>query len=35
LHRKTVGQLSTGGCMDFATGYQKVDETFGVPRHNH
>lgn len=35
LQRKYVGQLSTGGCLDFATDYQKIAETFGVPRHNH
>ena len=35
LQRRYVGQLSTGGCLDFATGYQRIAETFGVPRHNH
>ena len=35
LARRYVGQLSTGGCLEFATRYQKVDETYGVPRHNH
>jgi dihydroxy-acid dehydratase len=35
IYRRYVGQLSTGGCLDFATRYQKIDETFGVPRHNH
>jgi dihydroxy-acid dehydratase len=35
LQRKYVGQLSTGGCLDFATDYQRIAETFGVPRHNH
>jgi dihydroxy-acid dehydratase len=35
LQRKHVGQLSTGGCLDFATDYQRIAETFGVPRHNH
>jgi dihydroxy-acid dehydratase len=35
LQRAHVGQLSTGGCLDFATGYQRIAETYGVPRHNH
>ena len=35
LHRAHVGQLASGGCLDFATRYQRVDETFGVPRNNH
>jgi len=35
LHRKHVGQLSSGGCLDFATQYQRVDANFGVPRNNH
>lgn len=35
LQRQHVGQLSTGGCLDFATDYQRIAETFGVPRHNH
>jgi dihydroxy-acid dehydratase len=35
LQRKYVGQLSTGGCLDFATDYQRIAETHGVPRHNH
>jgi dihydroxy-acid dehydratase len=35
LARRYVGQLATGGCLDFATRYQRIDETFGVPRHNH
>ena len=35
LQRKYVGQLQTGGCLDFATGYQRIAETYGVPRHNH
>jgi dihydroxy-acid dehydratase len=35
IYRRYVGQLSTGGCLEFATRYQRIDETFGVPRHNH
>lgn len=33
MYRGCVGQLATGGCMDFAASYQKVAEK--VPRHNH
>lgn len=33
LYRAHVGQLETGGCLEFATGYQKVAET--LPRDNH
>ncbi len=35
LHRRYVGQLSDGGCLDFAVNYQRVDATHGVPRNNH
>lgn len=35
LHGRTVGQLDTGACLDFAVRYQRVDETAGVPRHSH
>lgn len=35
LYRAHVGQLETGGCLEFAVGYQRIDETKGVPRHNH
>lgn len=35
LHRRYVGQLAQGGCLDFAVAYQRVDETAGVPRHSH
>lgn len=35
LHRRYVGQLSGGGCLDFAVNYQRVDATHGVPRNNH
>jgi dihydroxy-acid dehydratase len=35
LFRANVGQLETGMCLDFAVRYQKVDETKGIPRHNH
>ncbi|MBL8671368.1 MAG: dihydroxy-acid dehydratase family protein [Alphaproteobacteria bacterium] len=33
IHRQTVGQLSTGGCMELATRYQKVSSV--LPRNNH
>jgi dihydroxy-acid dehydratase len=35
FYRGHVGQLETGGCLEFATRYQKIDATKGVPRHNH
>ena len=35
FYRAHVGQLETGGCLEFATGYQHIDKTKGVPRHNH
>jgi len=35
LYRKTVGQLSTGGCLEPATLYVKVIEQHGNPRHSH
>ena len=35
LYRAHVGQLETGGCLEFATGYQRIDASKGVPRHNH
>ena len=35
LQRRHVGQLSDGACLDFATQYQKIDRTFGIPRDNH
>ncbi|MFI4987181.1 MAG: IlvD/Edd family dehydratase, partial [Alphaproteobacteria bacterium] len=35
LQRAHVGQLETGGCLDFAVGYQHVDASKGIPRHNH
>ncbi len=33
LYRKHVGQLDGGGCLEFATNYQRVGET--LPRDNH
>ena len=33
--RKSVGQLQTGMCLDFAVEYQRIAETKGVPRHSH
>ena len=35
IYRQTVGQLSTGGCLEPATLYLKVIETRGDPRHSH
>ncbi len=35
LQRKFVGQLATGGCLDFAVNFQRVAQTKGVPRHSH
>lgn len=34
LYRANVGQLSTGGCFDFAVDYQKIAHKF-TPRHSH
>jgi dihydroxy-acid dehydratase len=33
LYRSHVGQLHTGGCLDFACAYRRVCQT--IPRHNH
>ncbi|ATR21486.1 Galactonate dehydratase [Roseomonas mucosa] len=35
LYRERVGQLSDGACLDFATAYQDVVHTKGMPRHSH
>jgi dihydroxy-acid dehydratase len=35
LYRERVGQLSDGACLDFATAYQDVATTAGLPRHSH
>ncbi|MFT4100380.1 MAG: IlvD/Edd family dehydratase [Burkholderiaceae bacterium] len=35
LHRRYVGQLQDGACLDFAVRFRKLDATFGVPRDNH
>jgi dihydroxy-acid dehydratase len=35
LQRRTVGQLSTGACLDFAVSYQRISTTRGLPRDNH
>ncbi|QCP54295.1 dihydroxy-acid dehydratase [Trinickia violacea] len=35
LYRQTVGQLSTGGCLEPATLYMKVIAERGNPRHSH
>jgi dihydroxy-acid dehydratase len=33
LYRAHVGQLETGGCLDFAVSYRDLRKT--VPRHSH
>ena len=35
LQRRYIGQLDDGGCLTFATKYQKIAATFGLPRDNH
>ncbi|WP_088348917.1 MULTISPECIES: IlvD/Edd family dehydratase [Rhodomicrobium] len=35
IYRSMVGQLDGGGVLENAVKYQKVAETFGVPRNNH
>ncbi len=35
MYRSMVGQLSTGACLEPATLYLKVVETYGSPRRNH
>jgi dihydroxy-acid dehydratase len=35
IQRATVGQAETGAVLENATKYQKLAQTFGVPRHNH
>ncbi|MFZ5732729.1 MAG: IlvD/Edd family dehydratase [Pseudomonadota bacterium] len=35
LYRNTVGQQSSGACMELATRYQNIAGTFGVARDNH
>src|ERR1700757_3618562 len=35
IYRSTVGQQSTGACMELATRYHNVAGTFGVARDNH
>jgi dihydroxy-acid dehydratase len=35
MYRSMVGQLSTGACLEPATLYLKVVETYGAPRRNH
>lgn len=35
IYRAHVGQLSTGGCLDFATEYRDVLRTRGEPRDSH
>ncbi|MGP1393927.1 MAG: IlvD/Edd family dehydratase [Inquilinaceae bacterium] len=35
MYRRTVGQLSTGACMEPATLFMDLARTKGVPRHSH
>jgi len=35
IYRANVGQLDTGGVLENAVKYQRIAETFGVPRDNH
>lgn len=35
LFRSHVGQLETGGCLDFAVPYQKLEASKPLPRHSH
>jgi dihydroxy-acid dehydratase len=35
IYRTHVGQLDTGGVLETAVKYQRIAETFGVPRDNH
>jgi dihydroxy-acid dehydratase len=35
LYRATVGQHSTGACMELATRYRDIVTRFGTPRHSH
>jgi dihydroxy-acid dehydratase len=35
LQRGVVGSLGTGAILEGSEKYQKIDQTFGVPRDNH
>jgi dihydroxy-acid dehydratase len=35
LYRSTVGQQSTGACLELATRYHDIVQHFGAPRHSH
>src|SRR5215510_3428282 len=35
IYRATVGQLDTGGCMEFALRYQDIAHVKGIPRDSH
>ncbi|MFO1036510.1 MAG: IlvD/Edd family dehydratase [Geminicoccaceae bacterium] len=35
IYRENVGQLGTGGCLEPATLFLKIQETYGTPRRNH
>jgi dihydroxy-acid dehydratase len=35
IQRSVVGQMGTGMVLENAVKYQKIDQTFGIPRDNH
>ncbi|MFD0851694.1 dihydroxy-acid dehydratase, partial [Actinomadura adrarensis] len=35
IYRRTVGQLDSGACMEFAVSYQDLANTKGIPRDSH
>jgi dihydroxy-acid dehydratase len=35
LQRRVVGPLGTGAIIEGAEKYQKIDQTYGIPRDNH
>ena len=35
LQRAAIGQLETGAALEDSVQYQRIAETFGVPRDNH
>lgn len=35
IYRSTVGQLDSGGCLEFAVSYQDLVHTKGIPRDSH
>jgi dihydroxy-acid dehydratase len=35
IQRRVVGSLGTGAILEGTEKYQKIDQTFGIPRDNH